>query len=95
LPLEAVMAEAGAFKGIKGKVTALEYWRLAGREGGEIKPVKADVAALIAVTRAGFEALVASYDNPAKTYPALPRPLRAARFNDYVQLARTAEWLGR
>ncbi|HEY7610849.1 MAG TPA: PD-(D/E)XK nuclease family protein, partial [Alphaproteobacteria bacterium] len=95
LPLEAVMAEVGAFGGHKGKVTALEYWRLAGRGGGEIKPVKADIAALIAAAKQGFEALVTLYDRTAKTYPAVPRPARAARFNDYVQLARTQEWLGR
>jgi ATP-dependent helicase/nuclease subunit B len=95
LPLEAVMAEAGAFGSVTGKVTALEYWRLAGRNGGEIKPVKADIAGLIAAAKEGFAALVALYDRPTKTYPAAPRPARAARFNDYVQLARTEEWLGR
>ena len=40
-------------------------------------------------------ALVARYDRADKAYPASPRPARAARFNDYVQLARTQEWLGR
>ncbi|MFO0986175.1 MAG: double-strand break repair protein AddB [Alphaproteobacteria bacterium] len=95
LALEAAMAESGAFGRFAGKVAALEYWRLAGRGGGEIKPVKADVAALIAEARAGFEALVALYDRAEKTYPASPRPARAARFDDYVQLARTQEWLGR
>jgi hypothetical protein len=76
-------------------VTALDYWRLAGRDGGEIKPVKGDVLALIAAARSGFAALVAAYDRPTKCYPAAPRPARAARFNDYVQLARTQEWIGR
>jgi ATP-dependent helicase/nuclease subunit B len=95
LALEAAMAEGGAFGKLAGKVAALEYWRLAGRDGGEIKPVKADAATLIAQARDGFEALVARYDSAGKTYPASPRPARAARFNDYVQLARTQEWLGR
>jgi ATP-dependent helicase/nuclease subunit B len=95
LALEAAMAEGGAFGKLEGKVKALEYWRLAGRDGGEIKPVKADVSALIADARAGLAALVALYDRADKAYPASPRPARAARFNDYVQLARTQEWLGR
>ena len=95
LALEAAMAEGGAFGELNGKVTALEYWRLAGRDGGEIRPVKADAATLIAQARRGFEALVALYDRADKDYPASPQPARAARFNDYVQLARTQEWLGR
>jgi ATP-dependent helicase/nuclease subunit B len=95
LALEAVLAEAGKLGGHAGKVTALEYWRLAGRDGGEIKPVRNDVRALVAEARDGFEALVAAYDRPDKRYPAAPRPARAARFNDYLQLARTFEWIGR
>src|SRR5262249_36851540 len=95
LALEAVIAEKGGFGKHKGKVTKLEYWRLAGRDGGEIKPVKSDIAALIDAARKGFAALVADYDRAAKRYPAGPRPARAARFNDYVQLARTQEWIGR
>ncbi len=95
LALEAVLAEEGKFGGHKGKVTALEYWRLAGRDGGEIKPVNSGVRALIDAAREGFAALVAAYDRPTKRYPAAPRPARAARFNDYVQLARTREWIGR
>jgi ATP-dependent helicase/nuclease subunit B len=94
LALEAVMVEAGAFPAVAGKVTALDYWRLAGREGGRIVPVKADVATLIAEARAGFAALVARYDDPATRYPAVPRPQRAPRFNDYEQLARKQEWIG-
>jgi hypothetical protein len=89
------LAEAGKLGGHTGAVTALEYWRLAGREGGEIKPVRDDVRTLVAEARAGFAALVAAYDRPDKRYPASPRPARAARFNDYVQLARTFEWIGR
>jgi len=95
LALEAVMAEAGKFGGHAGKVTALEYWRLAGRGGGNIVPVKADAATLIAAAKDGFAALVARYDRPATCYTATPRPARAARFNDYRQLARTQEWIGR
>lgn len=96
LALEAVLAEAGAFDGHAGKVSALEYWRLAGRDGGEIKSIDGRaVRALIDAAREGFAALVESYDRPAKRYPASPRPARAARFNDYIQLARTQEWIGR
>jgi ATP-dependent helicase/nuclease subunit B len=95
LALEAVLAEAGKLGGHAGKVTALEYWRLAGRDGGEIKPVRGDVRALVDQARAGFEALIAAYDRPEKRYPAAPRSARAARFNDYLQLARTFEWIGR
>jgi ATP-dependent helicase/nuclease subunit B len=96
LALEAVLAEAGRFNGHTGTVGALEYWRLAGRDGGEIKPIDGRaVRALIDAAREGFAALVEAYDRPTKRYPASPRPARAARFNDYIQLARTQEWIGR
>jgi ATP-dependent helicase/nuclease subunit B len=97
LALEAMMVEAGAFGGERERVTALEYWRFATRDGGEIKrvPKDEDPRSLIAAARLGFMALVATYDRATKRYPAAPRPARVARFNDYVQLARTEEWIGR
>jgi ATP-dependent helicase/nuclease subunit B len=98
LTLEAAMAEAGAFPGVAGTVAVLEYWRLAGRPssgGGEIMPVtKLDIPTLIAEARDGLAARIAHYDEPGTRYPAAPKPARAPRFNDYVQLARTQEWMG-
>ena len=32
------------------------------------------------------------FDDPETGYPAVPRPLRAPRFNDYAHLARLKEW---
>jgi ATP-dependent helicase/nuclease subunit B len=95
LPLEAAMAENGGFPGVEGTVAALEYWRLAAR-GGEIKPIKPDlIQALVTEAWRGLAELIARYDRAETTYPAAPRPARAPRFNDYTQLARTQEWLGR
>ena len=94
LPLEAVIAQAGGFEGVSGQaVAALEYWRLSGGEPpGAIAPVRADPQALIESARAGFERLIARFDDPLTPYPSVPRPMRAPRFNDYAHLARINEW---
>src|SRR6185437_9596132 len=43
LPLEAAMAEAGAFRDIAGTVAELEFWRLTGGDPpGEVKPLAKD-----------------------------------------------------
>jgi ATP-dependent helicase/nuclease subunit B len=77
-------------------VVALVHLRLSGSDPpGERKPVKAegaDLARLIDEARQGVAALVARFDDPATPYRASPRPDRAPRYNDYLQLARVKEW---
>lgn len=94
LPLEAVIAMEGGFKGVdKGDVAGLAFWRLSGGDPpAEEKPVKGDVADLAQAAKAGLIALVQAFDNPATPYPSRPRPAYAPRYDDYEHLARVQEW---
>ncbi|MFD1624918.1 double-strand break repair protein AddB [Azospirillum griseum] len=94
LPLEAAMAEAGGFRDLgAGPVAELAFWRLSGGDPpGEVKPVKGDPAALAAEARAGLEALIARFDDPATPYRSRPRPAMAPRYTDFAHLARVQEW---
>ena len=97
LPLEAVIAEAGGFDGIKAApVIDLEYWRLGGGDpAGEIKPLGSDAAGrrqLIEDALPGLKLLIAAYDDPRTSYRAFPRPEWSPRYSDYVHLARLKEW---
>ena len=99
LPLEAAMAEAGAFGAdIAGKTAELVYWHLTGgaTPAEEKRLYKGDPDA----TQAGADdaltrlrGLIASYDTPERAYLSHPNPAEAPRFSDYAQLARVAEWL--
>jgi ATP-dependent helicase/nuclease subunit B len=98
LPLEAAMAAAGAFGAdAAGVVAELTYWRLAGgNEPGEARtlfgadPSRITAAAAEAATK--LRDLIAAFDDPARPYLCSPHPGRAARGDDYAQLARKAEW---
>jgi ATP-dependent helicase/nuclease subunit B len=95
LPLEAAMAEAGAFEGLEARpVGELAFWKLTGGEpaGQEIPVGEPDVARLAAEAREGLLALIRAFDDPATPYRALPRPDRAPRYSDYAHLARVQEW---
>ncbi len=98
LPLEAAMAEAGAFGAeLAGPVTDLTYWHIAGGyEPGAAKPLfqgKAEkIAAATEMARESFKGLVASFDDAARAYLSQPSPGAAPRFSDYARLARVAEW---
>lgn len=94
LPLEGVIAEAGGFAESAGRrISALVYWKLGGAGGGAVTSLAAPET-LIAQADAGLRALIAHYDDPASTYPAVPNPASAPRYNDYAHLARIAAWLG-
>ena len=98
LPLEAAMAEAGAFgEALTGVAGELVYWRLTGGYvPGEatrlFKGDGAEVAHGAAVARDALAALVARFDDPAQPYLSQPHPGAAPRFTAYAQLARVAEW---
>jgi ATP-dependent helicase/nuclease subunit B len=97
LSLEAAIAAGGGFAGVAAApVAALEYWRLSGGEpAGEIvAPAKdeASLRALIAEAWQGLADLVASFDDAATPYRAVPRPEKAPRYSDYAHLARVKEW---
>jgi ATP-dependent helicase/nuclease subunit B len=95
LPLEAAMAEAGAFAGISGRVTQLVYWHLSGgrQPGAVCVPLDApeEVAALVAATPARTEALLRRFDDVGHPYAPSPHPGRAPRTTEYAQLSRAGE----
>ncbi len=98
LPLEAAMAEAGAFgPELTGPVTELVYWHISGGfEPGLNLPLfrgKADKIAEVSATASeSLQALVASFDNAGRAYLSQPSPGAAPRFSDYARLARVSEW---
>jgi ATP-dependent helicase/nuclease subunit B len=98
LPLEAAMAEAGAFgTAMRGQVASLAYWHLTGGSTpGEARTLfKNDADAIVQATaqaRDKLVALIAAYDDPARAYLAQPHPGHRLRFPAYAQLARVAEW---
>ncbi|MBV8575085.1 MAG: PD-(D/E)XK nuclease family protein [Acetobacteraceae bacterium] len=98
LPLEACMAEEGAFgPELRGVTEELTYWHLTGGYvPGEVCSLFAGdpkrIAECIATSRARFLALIDSFDDPGRCYLSQPHPARAPRFPHYAQLARVAEW---
>jgi ATP-dependent helicase/nuclease subunit B len=95
LPLEATMAERGAFP-LAGPVTGLAYWHLGGGfEPGKEARVGEKIGAseLAEAAWQKLNALIEAYDEPGRAYLSQPVPGRAPRFSDYAQLARVAEWL--
>ncbi len=99
LVLEAAFLEKGAFEGLPAVETkALTYWKLSGgAEAGKetaIPSIRAKVS-LGDLVRSALEQLrmlLADYDDPSRPYRSQPWAGRTARYSDYTQLARVAEW---
>ena len=107
LPLEAALAQRGAFKmsedgpSILGPVEELAFWQLNGSDSGGVKPVKAagrgkstaiDYTALAELAYDGLLALLQEYSREEASYPAQPAAAYAPRYSDYRHLARVLEW---
>lgn len=98
LPLEALLLHRGGFPEIFGAVEEIAYWKLTGRESEplEITSVSEDsgvsIKALADQAAEGFEALMATFMDPATPYYSLPRLDKIPRYNDYEHLARVREW---
>jgi ATP-dependent helicase/nuclease subunit B len=98
LPLEAAMAQAGAFGAAFAHATGeLTYWHLTGgyKPGTEQTLFKADaarIAEVVADVAAQVPKLLARFALGDCPYLAQPHPAWAPRFSDYAQLARVAEW---
>ncbi len=98
LPLEAAMAQAGAFgPDLAGEAAELAYWHITGGfVPGKMQPLfKSDPTAIAAAAQVAADALGAlidAFDDPARCYLSQPHPGRAPRFSDYAQLARVVEW---
>ncbi|WP_421994699.1 double-strand break repair protein AddB [Roseococcus sp.] len=93
LPLEALMAEQGAFKGVPaGTVASLEYWRVTGAaEPGEVIVPKLEIPDAIAQAQRALHRLADDFLLGDAPFLAHPHPGRQAS-PDYQHLARTAEW---
>lgn len=99
LPLEAAMAEAGAFgQEFHGPVTSLLYLHLTGgvTPGAERALFAADAATLarvVAATRVLLLDCIKAFADEATPYRANPPPPgRASWRSDYAALARQSEW---
>lgn len=98
LLLEAAMASRSAFgESLAGSASELVYWHLTGgSDPGKATRLfdKAPNAIPIAADDARDKLcdLIDDFDRPDKPYLSRPYPDQAARFADYEQLARVAEW---
>ncbi|MBX9749535.1 MAG: double-strand break repair protein AddB [Roseococcus sp.] len=93
LPLEAWLAEQGAFQGVPpGPVAALEYWRLTGADQpGEVRALNLDIPAMIGEAQLALHGLADRFLLGDGAFPAHPHPRRRAGV-DYQHLSRQAEW---
>lgn len=99
MPLEAVMAEAGAFDDLPaGAVAELAWWKLKGdaryndiRTAAAILKGDPSLADLAADAEAGLRRLIAAFDDPRVPYVSHPNPLETG-FGEYDHLARIKEW---
>jgi ATP-dependent helicase/nuclease subunit B len=98
LPLEAAMAEAGAFGAdLAGPACELVYWHLTGGfEPGKAHDLLGSdpttIAEEVAKARAALRALLTRFSREDAPYLSQPHPGRRPRFPDYAHLARCAEW---
>ncbi|MEJ2124731.1 MAG: double-strand break repair protein AddB, partial [Alphaproteobacteria bacterium] len=99
LPLEALIASEGHFKGLGTRdVVKLAYISARGGDpAGEERPLeKVAPGELAKLARVGLAALVARFDAPDTPYAAMRRAAFTSgyKYDDYAHLARVAEWLG-
>lgn len=96
LPLEALIAMAGNFKGIpSADVCQLMYVQLSGgRNPGKEIPIDLDITELTEKTIEGVHRLLTRFANQETPYVSRPRPQFESRFGDYDHLARVAAWRG-
>lgn len=97
LPLEAVMAENGAFgDNFKAEVKELLYVTLSGRvRAGNEKQIlsKPDELRMVIAQAASFlPRLLKEYADPKMAFLASPHPGRVNQYDDYAGISRRAEW---
>ncbi|MCJ9428315.1 double-strand break repair protein AddB [Kordiimonas marina] len=93
LPLEGLLAEAGAFEGVAAAtVDDMVFWELKGGDPvqKQSRPIK-DVPATIAGAEAGLRRLIDAFSDEATPYLSNPRPTITG-YGDYDHLARVKEW---
>ena len=98
LPLEAAMAEIGAFgKEFAAEVKELIYVALSGRAaaGTETAILTKPQELRDVIDRAAkLGDLLAKYADPTRPFLAAPHPGRVNRFDDYAGISRRTEWGG-
>jgi ATP-dependent helicase/nuclease subunit B len=98
LPLEAVMAEVGAFgEGFMAEVKELLYVALSGRAaaGAETMLLKKPEELREVIERAaGVVELLEKFADPEKAFLASPHPGRENKYDVYAGVSRRAEWGG-
>ncbi len=94
LPLEALIARAGGFKGVPARaVSQLVYWHLkGGQEGGAERVLKDDPMVLADEALDGLKGLIDAFAREDTPYLARPHPEKAPGWSDYLHLARVKEW---
>ncbi len=94
LPLEGLILAAGGFEGVPPLDTgAFGYWLMTGaQEAGKTFWVDEDVSQTMEVVERGLRDLIERFDEAGTPYLSLPRADYLPRFNDYLHLARVAEW---
>ncbi|MFG1300548.1 double-strand break repair protein AddB [Xanthobacter sp. V3C-3] len=97
LPLEAAMAQRGAFANVPAaEVADIAYVELkGGAAGGEEKAVRLKDRGTMDLAEdalAGLESLMKAFENETQGYRALAAPQWAGRFGGYDHLARVREW---
>ncbi|WP_417449928.1 double-strand break repair protein AddB [Kordiimonas sp.] len=93
LPLEAWLAERGAFTGVDAApVDDLVFWEIKGGEPvqKEHRPIK-DVPLSVTEAEQGLRDLVKAFSDEVVAYLSNPRPKQAG-YGDYDHLARVKEW---
>jgi ATP-dependent helicase/nuclease subunit B len=98
LPLEAMMAQAGAFGDcFMGPVTEIAVWKLSGgRIDGDDPGLMRDpdqLRSLISIAAANLPLLFLKFSDPRVPYLARPHPNRALNREIYDGISRRAEWL--
>ena len=97
LTLEAALAWRGAFDDVQAaEVAGIAHWRLSGGDpAGEVKRVDDDkypARRLADGAWDGLRRLVAAFERPGTAYLDHPGGAEIGPYDDYVDIARTAEW---
>lgn len=97
LPLEAVMAEQGAFgEAFAAPVKELLYVMLSGRASAgnerQILAKPGELRAIIDSAAVSVPRLLAKYADPDMAFLASPHPGRGNQYDDYAGVSRVAEW---
>jgi ATP-dependent helicase/nuclease subunit B len=94
LPLLALIAQQGGFKGISAaKVAEIAYWKLGGSRDIEgDRPIDMSGNGLVDQALNDLQQLIAAFAEYDMPYRAVPVPGLAPHFDDYAHLARLSEW---